>query len=73
MKWNTPLGILRRGMSLERDGYRFYMLAAERASDERGSRMFRDLARQEESHLRLLLAEYRSLEAGQGWLPMRWQ
>jgi len=69
MEWNTPLGILRRGMSLERDGYRFYMLAAERASDERGSRMFRDLARQEEDHLRLLLAEYRSLEAGQGWLP----
>ncbi len=69
MDWNTPLGILRRGMSLERDGYRFYTLAAERASDERGSRMFRDLARQEEDHLRLLLAEYRSLEAGQGWLP----
>lgn len=69
MDWQTPLGILRRGMSLERDGYRFYMQAAERASDERGRRMFQDLARQEADHLRLLLAEYRSLEAGQGWLP----
>jgi rubrerythrin len=69
MDWNTPQGILRRGMNVERDGYRFYMQAAERASNERGQAMFRDLAEQEEDHLRLLLAEYRALEAGEGWLP----
>ncbi len=69
MDWNTPQGILRRGMSLERDGYRFYTQVAERASDRRGKAMFLDLAQQESDHLRLLLVEYRALEAGQDWLP----
>ena len=69
MDWNTPQGILRRGMSLERDGYNFYTQAAERASGERGKAMFLDLAAQEEQHLRLLLAEYQTLEEGRGWLP----
>jgi len=69
MDWNTPQGILRRGMSLERDGYRFYTQAAERASGKRGQAMFLDLAAQEEEHLRLLLAEYQALEEGRGWLP----
>lgn len=68
MDWNTPQGILRRGMSLERDGYRFYTQVAERASGVRGREMFRDLARQEEQHLRLLLAEYYALDKGRGWL-----
>ena len=69
MDWNTPQGILRRGMSIERDGYNFYTMVAERASDKRGKAMFLDLASQEEEHLQLLLAEYRALEQGQGWLP----
>ncbi len=69
MDWNTPQGILRRGMSLERDGYNFYTQAAERASSDRGRAMFLDLADQEEDHLRLLLVEYRALDEGRGWLP----
>ncbi len=69
MDWNTPQGILRRGMSIERDGYNFYTLVAERASNERGKAMFLDLASQEEEHLRLLVAEYRALEEGKNWLP----
>lgn len=69
MDWNTPQGILRRGMSLERDGYRFYTEVAGRASDPRGRAMFLDLARQEADHLHLLLVEYGALEAGRGWLP----
>jgi len=69
MDWNTPQGILRRGMSLERDGYKFYTTVAGRASGARGKDMFLDLAAQEEQHLRLLLAEYRALEEGKGWLP----
>jgi len=69
MDWSTPKGILRRGMSLERDGYLFYHQAAERASDEHGRRMFLDLANQEEDHLKLLLSEYEALETGRGWLP----
>jgi rubrerythrin len=69
MDWNTPKGILRKGMSLERDGIAFYTQVAERASDERGKAMFLDLANQEKDHLHLLLAEYQSLEEGKGWLP----
>lgn len=69
MDWNSAKGILRRGMSIERDGYRFYMRAADRASDEHGEEMFRDLAHQEVDHLHLLLVEYASLEAGEGWIP----
>jgi len=69
MEQSTPQTILRRGMSLEREGYSFYTQAAGRASDERGKAMFLDLAAQEEQHLRLLLAEYRALEEGRGWLP----
>ena len=69
MNRNTPRIILRRGMSLERDGYNFYTRAAERASGERGKATFLDLAAQEEQHLRLLVAEYRALEEGRGWLP----
>jgi rubrerythrin len=69
MDWNTPQGILRRGMSLERDGYNFYVQAAERASGKRGKAVFLDLAAQEEQHLRLMLAEYRALEEGRGWIP----
>lgn len=56
-------------MSLERDGYRFYIQAAERASDPRGKAMFLDLAAQEKDHLHLLLVEYQALEAGAEWLP----
>jgi rubrerythrin len=58
-------------MSIERDGYRFYMTAADRASDEHGEEMFRDLAHQEVDHLHLLLVEYAALEAGEGWIPYR--
>jgi len=69
MDWNSPQGILRRGMTIERDGYNFYTLVAERASNERGKAMFLDLAAQEEEHLRLLVSEYRALEEGKDWLP----
>jgi len=68
MDWNSPLGILRRAMQIERDGYRFYNEAAERAVGERGSNMFRGLAADEEKHLHILLVEYRALESGQGWI-----
>jgi len=68
MDWNSPLGILRRAMQLERDGYNFYMEAARRAISEKGGNMFRSLAGDEEKHLRLLLIEYNALESGQGWI-----
>jgi rubrerythrin len=70
MDWDSAQGILRRGMSLERDGYAFYKLAAERASADRASAMFLDLAAQEADHLHLFLAQYRALEEGRGWLTV---
>lgn len=68
MDWDSPLGILRRGMQIERDGFKFYQEAAERAVGERGKNMFLGLAADEEKHLRLLMIEYRALESGQGWI-----
>ena len=68
MDWTSPLGILRRAMQIERDGYKFYHGAADRAVGERGRNMFRGLAADEEKHLRILLVEYRALESGQGWV-----
>jgi rubrerythrin len=68
MDWNSPLGILRRAMGIERDGYRFYTGAAEMAAGPRGTGMFRSLAADEGRHLRLLLVEYRALEQGKGWI-----
>jgi rubrerythrin len=68
MDWKSPLGILRRAMQIERDGYKFYNEAADRAVGERGRNMFRGLAADEEKHLRILWVEYRALESGQGWI-----
>jgi len=68
MDWNSTLGILRRAMQIERDGYKFYIEAAERAVGERGKGVFLGLADDEETHLRLLLIEYQALESGQGWI-----
>ncbi len=68
MDWNSPLGIVRRAMQLERDGYKFYTEAAARASGERGKNMFLGLAADEEKHLRLLMVQYKALESGQGWI-----
>jgi len=68
MDWNSPLGVMRRAMQIERDGYKFYNEAAERASGKRGEEMFLSLAADEARHLRLLLIEYKALESGQGWI-----
>ena len=68
MDWNSPLGVIRRAMQLERDGYKFYNEAAARASGERGKSMFLGLAADEEKHLRLLMIEYKALESGRGWI-----
>jgi rubrerythrin len=68
MDWNSPLGVLRRAMQIERDGFKFYNQAAERAVGERGKKMFLGLAADEEKHLRLLLIEYKAIESGKGWI-----
>ncbi|TET53054.1 MAG: hypothetical protein E3J64_04195 [Anaerolineales bacterium] len=70
MDWCSPEGILRRGMSLERDGVAFYRQAAERASAKRAKAMFLDLANQEADHLQLFAAQYQALTEGRGWLTV---
>ena len=70
MDWNSAQGVLRRGMSLERDGIAFYTMAAAAASAERAKAMFVDLANQEADHLQLFMAQYKALEEGRGWLTI---
>lgn len=68
VKVDEVLGTLRWAIAGERDGYRFYLEAAERSADSMGKSTFLDLARAEEDHLRLLLVEYESVSSGQGWV-----
>jgi rubrerythrin len=68
MDWNSPLGVIRRAMQIERDGYRFYTDAAERSVSESGRKVFEGLAADEVNHLHLLLVEYDALASGQGWV-----
>ncbi len=67
-KQEEALAVLRRAMENERVGYRFYLEASERSADPAGQGTFRSLARDEERHLALLLVEYDSLSAGEGWV-----
>jgi rubrerythrin len=67
-KQEEALAVLRRAMENEWDGYRFYLEASERSADPAGQGTFRSLARDEEKHLALLLVEYNSLSAGEGWV-----
>jgi len=62
------LAVLRRAMENEREGHRFYLEASERSADPAGQGTFRTLASDEEKHLALLLVEYNSLSAGEGWV-----
>jgi rubrerythrin len=67
-KQEEALAVLRRAMENEREGYRFYLEASERSADPAGQGTFRTLAKDEEKHLAILLVEYDSLSAGQGWI-----
>jgi rubrerythrin len=60
--------VLRRAAENERQGYLFYQEAAARTADARGKAMFESLGKDETRHLRLLMVEYESLEAGEGWV-----
>jgi rubrerythrin len=49
-------------------GYRFYLKAAEQTENERGQALFLGLAKDETSHMHIILAEHRALSQGQGWM-----
>ena len=67
-KQEEALAVLRRAMENEREGYRFFLEASERSPDPAGQGTFGTLASDEEKHLALLLVEYNSLKAGEGWV-----
>ncbi len=58
---------LETAMQLEKDGYAFYTQAAEITADPQGRRMFRTLARDEQTHLTLLETAYVSLKNTAQW------
>ena len=52
---------LKNAMRSEFEGYHFYLMAAENTSDDKGQKMFRQLAADEFDHLNFLLAQFDSL------------
>ena len=57
----TDLEALNIAMDLERRSHRFFTEFANQLADERGRRIFIEFAKEEESHLQALLAEYNTL------------
>ncbi len=64
----TAFKALRQAIQLEKEGRKFYLQAAEGAIDPRGEEMFRSLAEDEESHLRIVQRQYQALTSGEGWV-----
>jgi rubrerythrin len=62
------LGVIRRAIHNEITGQRFYHDASFYCIDPWAKEMFSTLAREEEEHTHLLLAEYESLSTGGQWL-----
>ncbi len=60
--------ILAAAIKNEQMGRDFYSEASRRSPDERGRNTFAYLARMEEEHLRIVMAEYEALRRGQSWL-----
>lgn len=67
MAENKALEGLQQAIRLETDGQRFYLEAAERTSDARGKDMFRSLAKDEATHLKLVQDQYQSLKKTNEW------
>jgi rubrerythrin len=65
---NAALQALNKALKLEQDGQRFYVEAAERTADEKGSAMFRSLADDEVLHADIIQRQIDALAAGQGWV-----
>jgi len=67
---DRALDALKRGMSTEIWGRRFYEEAIARTEDETGKRVFGTLVDEESKHLDILRAEYVRLSKGKGWLSV---
>jgi erythrin-vacuolar iron transport family protein len=64
----AAIAALQQALELERSGYRFYMEAAERTLDAKGSEMFRSLADDEEMHRQIIERQIDALGANEGWV-----
>ena len=62
------LEVLARGMRLEEDGRRFYLKAAEEATDPKGKEMFLSLADDERLHYDFIKRQHDSLKREGGWV-----
>lgn len=61
--YTSDLSALRVAYLIERDAVDFYTRAAAETDDDNGQRMFRDLARMETGHMRMLQQEYEFLRS----------
>jgi rubrerythrin len=65
---DAAVTVLQQALELERTGYRFYVQAAERTVDPKGSQMFRSLAEDEAMHRQIIEREIDALAANEGWI-----
>jgi rubrerythrin len=63
------LSSLRQAMLSERDGFKFYSMAAEQAGDSGAAETFNHLAEEEMAHFNVLQKEYQSLLDTGAWDP----
>lgn len=64
----VTLQVLQQAMKIEQDGRQFYLAAAERTQSPAGQTLFRQLAKDEEEHYRLLKGQFDALSEGQPWV-----
>jgi len=70
MSINEALEIIKKGMSTELWGRRFYQQAAANTRDETGKRVFQTLVEEESRHLDILRGEYAAISGGGKWLSV---
>jgi rubrerythrin len=64
----VALQVLQQAMKIEQDGRQFYLAAAERTQSPAGQTLFRQLAKDEEEHYRLLKGQFDVLSEGEPWV-----
>lgn len=67
-KVTVALKALNQAACNEKETRQFYLEAAERTTDQRGREMFLSLAEEEEKHLRIVQAQYETLNDGGEWV-----
>jgi rubrerythrin len=68
---SAAMDVLEKALRLEQEGHRFYLEAAERTADPRGSEMFSSLAGDELLHQRIIQRQIDSLSQGGGWVASK--